>query len=81
MAKTKIDVDHEGTLSMEFDRESVKFNTFDVMKALTHETHNLYQIDFFDSLEQEVIWDVYETMMVMISGMLYLGIRLLLSLY
>ena len=30
-AKTKIDV-HDGTLSMEFDNEVVKFNIFDAMK-------------------------------------------------
>ncbi|XP_038889247.1 uncharacterized protein LOC120079141 [Benincasa hispida] len=44
-AKTKIDVD-EGTLSVEFDGELVKFNIFDAMKT--------------SSIGQEVIWDVYD---------------------
>ena len=47
-AKTKIDVD-EGTLSVEFDGEIVKFNIFDAMKY-PNDVHSLYQIDVIDSV-------------------------------
>ncbi|KAK4382383.1 Retrovirus-related Pol polyprotein from transposon opus [Sesamum angolense] len=47
-AKTKIDVD-EGTLSVEFGGEIVKFNIFDAMKC-PNELQALYQIDVIDSV-------------------------------
>ncbi|KAL0297993.1 UNVERIFIED_CONTAM: hypothetical protein Sangu_3167600 [Sesamum angustifolium] len=47
-AKTKIDVD-EGTLSVEFGREIVKFNISEAMKY-PNELQALYQIDVIDQL-------------------------------
>ncbi|XP_022159045.1 uncharacterized protein LOC111025486 [Momordica charantia] len=50
-ARTKIDVD-EGTLSVEFDKEIVKFNIFDAMKYPNDE-YSLCQIDIIDSIVQD----------------------------
>ena len=51
-AKTKIDVD-EGTLSVEFDGEIVKFNIFDAMKH-PNDVHSLCQIDVINSIMEDV---------------------------
>ncbi|XP_065880978.1 uncharacterized protein [Euphorbia lathyris] len=50
-ARTKIDV-HEGTLSVEFDGEIVKFNIFDTMKY-PENSSTVYHVDVIDSLVQE----------------------------
>ncbi|KAK4381432.1 hypothetical protein Sango_2968700 [Sesamum angolense] len=58
-AKTKIDVD-EGTLSVEFGGEIVKFNISEAMKY-PNELQALYQIDVIDSVVHDVVeetcWD------------------------
>ncbi|KAJ9189783.1 hypothetical protein P3X46_001037 [Hevea brasiliensis] len=51
-AKTKIDVD-EGTLTMEFDGETVKFNIFDAMKYPTDD-HSIFSIDVVDTFVQDI---------------------------
>ncbi|KAJ9183342.1 hypothetical protein P3X46_007207 [Hevea brasiliensis] len=51
-AKTKIDVD-DGTLTMEFDGETVKFNIFDAMKYPTDD-HSVFSIDVVDTFVQDV---------------------------
>ncbi|XP_048232888.1 uncharacterized protein LOC125370638 [Ricinus communis] len=51
-AKTKINV-NEGTLSVEFDREIVKFNIFDAIKY-PNDVHSLCHIDVIDPIVQEV---------------------------
>ncbi|XP_073125943.1 uncharacterized protein [Henckelia pumila] len=58
-ARTKIDVD-DGTLSVEFDGEIVKFNIFDAMKYPS-ENHSICSIDFVDSIVQEVFEEECET--------------------
>ncbi|KAJ9169980.1 hypothetical protein P3X46_018117 [Hevea brasiliensis] len=52
IAKTKIDVD-DGTLTMEFDGETVKFNIFDAMKYPTDD-HSIFSIDVIDIIVQDV---------------------------
>ncbi|KAL0313557.1 UNVERIFIED_CONTAM: hypothetical protein Sradi_5755000 [Sesamum radiatum] len=52
-AKTKIDVD-EGTLSIEFGGELVKFNISEAMKY-PNELQALYQIDVIDSVVHDVL--------------------------
>ncbi|XP_073120493.1 uncharacterized protein [Henckelia pumila] len=51
-SRTNIDVD-DGTLSVEFDGEIVKFNNFDAMKYPS-ENHSIFSIDVVDSIVQEV---------------------------
>ncbi|KAJ9145783.1 hypothetical protein P3X46_028123 [Hevea brasiliensis] len=51
-AKTKIDVD-EGTLTMEFDGETVKFNIFDAIKYPA-DNHSIFAIDVVDTFVQDV---------------------------
>ncbi|XP_073138896.1 uncharacterized protein [Henckelia pumila] len=58
-ATTKIDVD-DGTLSVEFDGEIVKFNIFDAMKYPS-ENHSICSIDVVDSIVQEVFEEECET--------------------
>ncbi|KAJ9130123.1 hypothetical protein P3X46_034999 [Hevea brasiliensis] len=50
--KTKNDVD-DGTLTMEFDGETVKFNIFDAMKYPTDD-HSVFSIDVVDTFVQDV---------------------------
>ncbi|KAJ9152447.1 hypothetical protein P3X46_026012, partial [Hevea brasiliensis] len=50
--KTKIDVD-DGTLTMEFDGETVKFNIFDAMKYPADD-HSVISIDVVDTIMQDV---------------------------
>ncbi|KAJ9129796.1 hypothetical protein P3X46_035244 [Hevea brasiliensis] len=50
--KTKIDVD-EGTLTMEFDGETVKFNIFNAIKYPT-DNHSVFSIDVVDTFMQDV---------------------------
>ncbi|KAJ9183269.1 hypothetical protein P3X46_007148 [Hevea brasiliensis] len=50
-AKTKINVD-EGTLTMEFDGETVKFNIFDAIKYPT-DNHSIFSIDVVDTFVQD----------------------------
>ena len=52
IALTKIDV-HNGTLTMEFDEESIRFNIFEAMSYLTN-IHSYFSIDIIDLLAQEV---------------------------
>ncbi|KAL0308771.1 UNVERIFIED_CONTAM: hypothetical protein Sradi_5819400 [Sesamum radiatum] len=52
-AKTKIDID-EGTLSVEFGGEIVKFNISEAMKY-PNELQALYQIDVIDSVVHDVV--------------------------
>jgi len=47
-ATTKIDV-HEGTLTMEFDGEVIKFNTFDAMRFPANVNY-MYALDVIDEL-------------------------------
>ncbi|KAJ9168471.1 hypothetical protein P3X46_019989 [Hevea brasiliensis] len=51
-AKTKIDV-NDGTLTMEFDGETVKFNIFDAMKYPADD-HSVFSIDVVDTIMQDV---------------------------
>ena len=51
-ARTKIDV-HEGTLTMEFDGELIRFNIFEAMRYPS-DVQSLYAIDVIDSLSQQV---------------------------
>ncbi|KAJ9183080.1 hypothetical protein P3X46_006991 [Hevea brasiliensis] len=51
-AKTKIDVD-DGTLTMEFDGETVKFNIFNAMKYPADD-HSVFSIDVVDTFMQDV---------------------------
>ena len=48
-SKTKIDV-HSGTLTMEFDGETVKFNIYDTMKY-SDDDNPVYSIGVIDSLD------------------------------
>ncbi|XP_075486393.1 uncharacterized protein LOC142526005 [Primulina tabacum] len=57
-ARTKIDVE-EGTLSVEFDGEIVKFSIFDAMKY-PNENHSICSIDIVDSIVQEHFEETYE---------------------
>ncbi|KAJ9159387.1 hypothetical protein P3X46_024895 [Hevea brasiliensis] len=50
--KTKIDMD-EGTLTMEFDGETIKFNIFDAIKYPT-DNHSIFSIDVVDTFVQDV---------------------------
>ncbi|KAJ9189114.1 hypothetical protein P3X46_000445 [Hevea brasiliensis] len=56
-AKTKIDVD-EGTLTIEFDGETVKFNIFDAMKYPVDD-HSVFSIDVVNTF----VHDVFELSM------------------
>ncbi|KAJ9162722.1 hypothetical protein P3X46_022478 [Hevea brasiliensis] len=51
-AKTKIDVD-DGTLTMEFDGETIKFNIFDAMKYPADD-HFVFSVDVVDTIVQDV---------------------------
>ncbi|KAJ9189287.1 hypothetical protein P3X46_000597 [Hevea brasiliensis] len=51
-SKTKIDMD-DGTLTMEFDGETVKFNIFDSMKYPA-DNHSIFSIDVVDTFVQDV---------------------------
>ena len=51
-SKTKIDV-HNGTLTMEFDGEIVKFNIYDAMKY-PDDDNPVYSIDVIDFLAKKV---------------------------
>ena len=51
-ARTKIDM-HEGTLTMKFDSEVIKFNIFDAMR-FPSDVNYLYALDVFDELSQDV---------------------------
>nr|GEW41335.1 hypothetical protein [Tanacetum cinerariifolium] len=52
IARTNICV-HEGTLTMEFDGQVIKFNIYDSMNYPINE-HSVFSIDVIDSLEQKV---------------------------
>ena len=52
-ARTKIDV-HNGTLSMEFDGETVKFNIFEAMRY-PNDQQSAFSIDILDVCTQEVL--------------------------
>ena len=51
-ARTKIDV-HDGTLTMEFEGEVIKFNVYDVMK-FPNDVSPVYGLDVIDDLSQEI---------------------------
>ncbi|KAJ9180837.1 hypothetical protein P3X46_009035 [Hevea brasiliensis] len=51
-AKTKIDVD-DGTVTMEFDGETVKFNIFDAMKYPADD-HSVFSIDVVNTFVQDI---------------------------
>jgi len=51
-ARTKIDM-HEGTLTMEFNGEVIKFNIFDAMR-FPSDVNYLYALDVFDELSEDV---------------------------
>ncbi|XP_022872570.1 uncharacterized protein LOC111391561 [Olea europaea var. sylvestris] len=51
-AHTKIDV-HDGTLTMEFDGEIIRFNIFEAMRYPS-DVHACFSIDIIDSLVQKV---------------------------
>ncbi|KAM6550878.1 hypothetical protein CsatB_000686 [Cannabis sativa] len=51
-ARTKIDV-HEGTLTMEFDGETIRFNIFEAMRYPS-DVHAAYSLDVLDDLSQRV---------------------------
>jgi len=51
-ARTKIDV-HEGTLTMEFDGEVIKFNIFDAMR-FPADVNSVYAIDVIVELPQDI---------------------------
>ena len=51
-ARTKID-DHNGTLTMEFDGESISFNIFEAMRYPS-DIHSCFTIDVVDTLVQEI---------------------------
>ncbi|KAL5550427.1 hypothetical protein UlMin_000603 [Ulmus minor] len=51
-ARTKIDV-HNGTLTMEFDGESISFNIFEAMRYPS-DIHSCFTIDIVDTLVQEM---------------------------
>ncbi|KAJ9182699.1 hypothetical protein P3X46_006662 [Hevea brasiliensis] len=57
-AKTKIDVD-EGTLIMEFDGETIKFNIFDAMKYPV-DNHSVFSINVVNTFVQDVFEDELE---------------------
>ncbi|XP_039067585.1 uncharacterized protein LOC120213542 [Hibiscus syriacus] len=50
-ARTKIDVD-DGTLTMEFDGEIIKFNIYDAMRCPS-DVSSIFVMDFIDPLAQE----------------------------
>ena len=52
IAQTKIDV-HNGTLTMEFDGESISFNIFEAMRYPS-DIHSCFTIDVVDTLVQEM---------------------------
>lgn len=49
-ARTKIDV-HDGTFTMEFDSEIIRFNSFKAMRYLS-DVHYVFVLDIIDSLTQ-----------------------------
>jgi len=51
-ARTKIDV-HDGTLTMEFEGEVIKFNVYDTMK-FPNDVSPVYGLDVIDDLSQEI---------------------------
>ncbi|KAL5570305.1 hypothetical protein UlMin_026880 [Ulmus minor] len=51
-ARTKIDV-HNGTLTIEFDGESISFNIFEAMRYPS-DIHSCFTIDVVDTLVQEI---------------------------
>ncbi|XP_062075976.1 uncharacterized protein LOC133780116 [Humulus lupulus] len=52
-ARTKIDV-HDGTLTMEFDGETIRFNIFEAMRY-PNDVHVVYSLDELDILSQRVL--------------------------
>ncbi|XP_062088503.1 uncharacterized protein LOC133795067 [Humulus lupulus] len=52
-ARTKIDV-HDGTLTMEFDGETIRFNIFEAMRYPS-DVHAVYSLDVLDILSQRVL--------------------------
>lgn len=52
-ARTKIDV-HEGTLTMEFDGELIRFNIFEAMRYPS-DVQSIYAIDVIDSCSQQIL--------------------------
>ena len=50
--KTKIDV-HNGTLTMEFDGEVIRFNIFEVMRYAS-DVHSIFIVDVIESLVQQM---------------------------
>ncbi|XP_062103930.1 uncharacterized protein LOC133815059 [Humulus lupulus] len=52
-ARTKIDV-HDGTLTMEFDGETIRFNIFEAMRYPS-DVHVVYSLDVLDILSQRVL--------------------------
>ena len=50
-ARTKIDV-HDGTLTMEFNGEIIRFNIFEAMRYPS-DVHSIFNIDIIDSLVQK----------------------------
>ncbi|XP_062085797.1 uncharacterized protein LOC133791906 [Humulus lupulus] len=51
--RTKIDV-HDGTLTMEFDGETIRFNFFEAMRYQS-DVHVVYSLDVLDILSQRVL--------------------------
>ena len=49
--RTKIDV-HDGTLTMEFNGEIIRFNIFEAMRY-PGDVHSVFNIDIIDSLVQD----------------------------
>ena len=50
-SRTNINV-HDGTLTIEFDNEIIKFNIYDSMKYPSDD-HSVFSIDVIDSLMQQ----------------------------
>ena len=48
-ARTKIDV-HDGTLTMEFNGEIIRFNIFEAMRWIPSDVHSIFNINIIDSL-------------------------------
>lgn len=57
-SRTKIDV-HSGSMTMEFDSETVTFNIYDAMKYPDMET-NISMMDIIEPFEQEVCQTIHQ---------------------